>query len=422
MSSSAEHLASGVGEVHAGGLAWRLDGRLLGQGGFASVYAAVASDGTTAAVKLIDTRRLSAWATRQLEGEVAALERAQAHRHVIGYRGRARYGPFELIFLEMCTGGDLLEQVLQHGGLPEAAVREVITSLLDALVWLHAKDICHGCAPAPAARACARRELRGPSARRIWADLPDEPLWIPPSLRSARPRADRRPARARPRSDVKPENVMCGSAPGDIKLADFGSASRLPLAAGALPSARHVGTTLYSPPEVLQAKAYGASADLWALGITCYVLVSGCFPFSSADEALRCRPSFDEACWRAASPLAQDFIEQLLRHPPGERPTAAGALGHPWLAHSQRFATPPPLEFSSSPSMDALLIAPSTRGAKKRESSEGGPVTPPCKQKRRPRLRDANGTLPPPPAVANNEPPHGVIGGHRLQHPKAMVC
>ena len=68
MSSSAEHLASGVGEVHAGGLAWRLDGRLLGQGGFASVYAAVASDGTTAAVKLIDTRRLSAWATRQLEG------------------------------------------------------------------------------------------------------------------------------------------------------------------------------------------------------------------------------------------------------------------------------------------------------------------------------------------------------------------
>ena len=72
--------------------------------------------------------------------------------------------------------------------------------------------------------------------------------------------------------------------------------------------------------------------------------------------------------------------------------------------------------------MDALLIAPSTRGAKKRESSEGGPVTPPCKQKRRPRLRDANGTLPPPPAVANNEPPHGVIGGHRLQHPKAMVC
>ena len=146
MTSSAEHLASGVGEVHAGGLAWRLDGRLLGQGGFASVYAAVASDGTTAAVKLIDTRRLSAWATRQLEGEVAALERAQAHRHVIGYRGRARYGPFELIFLEMCTGGDLLEQVLQHGGLPEAAVREVITSLLDALVWLHAKDICHGCA------------------------------------------------------------------------------------------------------------------------------------------------------------------------------------------------------------------------------------------------------------------------------------
>ena len=92
---------------------------------------------------------------------------------------------------------------------------------------------------------------------------------------------------------------MCGSAPGDIKLADFGSASRLPLAAGALPSARHVGTTLYSPPEVLQAKAYGASADLWALGITCYVLVSGCFPFSSADKALRCRPSFDEACWRA---------------------------------------------------------------------------------------------------------------------------
>lgn len=82
------------------------------------------------------------------------------------------------------------------------------------------------------------------------------------------------PAHARkslaPRSDVKPENLLCSRRGGidRVKLADFGSAMLLPPEGSAAVDPVAQGTTLYSPPEVLLGKTYSYAADMWATGIT----------------------------------------------------------------------------------------------------------------------------------------------------------
>src|SRR5262245_39355302 len=80
--------------------------------------------------------------------------------------------------------------------------------------------------------------------------------------------------------DLKTQNVMREGAPGHpagpgrIVLMDFGSAH----ASSAAPGAASPGTPLYTPPEVLRGGRTTAAADLYALGVVLYRLVTGRYP------------------------------------------------------------------------------------------------------------------------------------------------
>lgn len=92
-------------------------------------------------------------------------------------------------------------------------------------------------------------------------------------------------------SDIKPENIML-TAPGQVKLLDFGVARRLAaqddttagtLSIGALMPVG--GTPAYMPPEVLLGGMPDARADVFGLGLVMYEMFAGKHPFRSADSA-----------------------------------------------------------------------------------------------------------------------------------------
>uniref|UniRef100_A0A8C6T967 Protein kinase domain-containing protein n=1 Tax=Neogobius melanostomus TaxID=47308 RepID=A0A8C6T967_9GOBI len=95
---------------------------------------------------------------------------------------------------------------------------------------------------------------------------------------------------------------------------------------------------MYTAPEVVQRRPYWSAADMWALGVITFIVLSGSVPFEDDSRARLCRAvtkgkySFSGDPWPCVSNLAKDFISRLLRVEPGARLTADQALLHPWVA------------------------------------------------------------------------------------------
>lgn len=96
------------------------------------------------------------------------------------------------------------------------------------------------------------------------------------------------------------------------------------------------GSPAYVSPEVLVCRPYdGTAADVWALGVVLYMMLTGTYPFQDNQPARL----FDKIqhAWRAVSfpasvsPSARDLIKSLLTKQPDRRPSAEELLAHPWV-------------------------------------------------------------------------------------------
>jgi calcium-dependent protein kinase len=89
-------------------------------------------------------------------------------------------------------------------------------------------------------------------------------------------------------------------------------------------------------PELI-AGDYDAKADVWSLGVICFMLLSSSMPFYGRDRShiikriLRGKFDFSARRWRYVSDTAKDFVKSLLRRRPEKRPSADAALNLPWL-------------------------------------------------------------------------------------------
>lgn len=130
--------------------------------------------------------------------------------------------------------------------------------------------------------------------------------------------------------DVKPANVMA-SREGEVKLMDFGIAKGEEDAsltrAGML-----IGSPSYMAPEVLAGEDAGPPADLWALGVTLYELLTGEKPFRGRD-AEELFAAIQRGRFRKVRALAPSCprrlaraVERCLSRAPGDRFKTAGAL------------------------------------------------------------------------------------------------
>ncbi len=162
--------------------------------------------------------------------------------------------------------------------------------------------------------------------------------------------------------DLKPDNVML-TEQGGVKLLDFGLARALmvddvdadegaqsPGSSGESLQAVS-GTPGYMSPEQCAGQPIDARADVFALGVVCYELVTGERPFrgETAGALLRAtrltEPALGAQSWKEAPEGLRVITRRMLARAPGDRLADGGAV----LA---AFRTLQPLPPSTRPTLD----------------------------------------------------------------------
>lgn len=275
-------------------------GKLIGRGTYGSVFEAVNSEtGAMCAMKEVDIMLddpKSVECIKQLEQEIKVLQHLE-HKNIVRYYGCEVAGDHFCIYLEYVHPGSINKYVRDHfGAITESVVRNFTRHILSGLAYLHSTDTVH--------------------------------------------------------RDIKGANLLV-DASGVVKLADFGLAKHLSVAAADLSLK---GSPHWMAPELLQAvmrkdsdHLHACAIDIWSLGCTVIEMFNGKPPWSECTgvQALFNVMKKSPAIPESLSSEGKDFLNWCFKRNPVERPKAAQLLNHPFVrtTQEQSFSTCT-LEFS----------------------------------------------------------------------------
>lgn len=171
--------------------------------------------------------------------------------------------------MELMRGGELFDHIVERDSLNESEARDIITPILDAIIYCHSLGIVH--------------------------------------------------------RDIKPENLLFSTRKFEsaiIKVSDFGLSRHVD--ENSLASTT-CGTPGYVAPEILEQKPYNQTCDYFSIGVVLFTMLCGEAPFFEEDrfemfeKIKRCEYNFNAPAWLNVSDDAKDFISKLLVPNPEER-------------------------------------------------------------------------------------------------------
>ncbi|HET7041914.1 MAG TPA: serine/threonine-protein kinase [Gemmatimonadales bacterium] len=247
--------------------------RLLGQGGFASVWAAQRPDGQRVAVKILKPRYAGDEAFELRFRQESQFAANLGHPRIIKIGEIGREGVFVYFTMDLYPAS--LATALAQGPLPEQQLIDITRDVTEALAFAHAQGVVH--------------------------------------------------------RDIKPDNILLGP-DGRAVVSDFGIARAVSGYVSATGVNMTIGTPHYLSPEQAQGRPIDGRSDLYSLGITLYKAATGDLPFKSKDwyELARMHVEEPPAPPRIAHPELSRKLERiilrLLAKHPDDRPASAQEL------------------------------------------------------------------------------------------------
>ncbi|KAF1986151.1 kinase-like protein [Aulographum hederae CBS 113979] len=282
---------------------------VMGKGAFATVYKlATALHGELVAAKELEKKRWikDGHLDRRLDNEMKIMKAIQ-HPNIVQYLDYRDQGNFLYIIMELVPNGDLNDYLAKHHFLSEDKGKEMSRQMLNALGYLHKKNITH--------------------------------------------------------RDIKPDNILVASEePFTAKLSDFGLSKVVRNDETFLKT--FCGTLLYCAPEVFPdylAKApkrgrpgsappryhgYSSSVDIWSYGAVLWYAMCGAPPIPAVhdpsgrqmlDQILKTRLNVVPLSKCGVSQTGIDLLTKMLDTDPSIRPDEYDCLKHPWLSDGEQF-------------------------------------------------------------------------------------
>lgn len=257
-------------------------GKELGRGKFGTTNVAThLKTGEEFAIKAI-SKHQPEYNAKMVQSEVEILARLSAHPNIAGLHELYEDGGFRYIVLELCSGGELFDLIVERGYFTEKEVALLARTLLQVVAHCHSKGILH--------------------------------------------------------RDLKPENFLLKKQDGSIekdnlRAIDFGLST---FHSEGQYCKKVVGSAYYLAPEVLKGQ-YSWACDAWSAGVMIYIMLSGMPPFWGRTDqeifgrVLREPLDLKVEPWGDVSQPAKDLVSKLLTRNAATRMTAEAALKHPWI-------------------------------------------------------------------------------------------
>lgn len=258
----------------------------LGHGGLATVYR-VTHQRTNKdyAMKIISKQFLQTkgeFALQKLKDEMK-IQKKLNHPNILQSKMTFSDQTNYYIVLEYCPGKSIREYLKKKktGYLTEPETKKILRDVLRGLIYLHNRNIVH--------------------------------------------------------HDLKLENFIIDSE-GTVKIADFGLATYFNEDDDS--QSLIVGTINYLSPEIIQKEGNGFESDIWAIGVSTFIMLTGQSPFGAIrreiifDKIRNIDYHFPSKVF--ISPDAKRFITSILRKNPHKRPTASDLLNNVFLAKIDR--------------------------------------------------------------------------------------
>jgi len=250
-------------------------GTILGRGVFTVFRSKENSSGKEFAIKVVNKKQALSLGLDPtiLTRQIKILTEIK-HENIIQLFRVEDNPNFLALVTELAEGEVLVKLAEKKENFSEVTARRIITQLLNAVNYLHSKDIVHFA--------------------------------------------------------IVPQNIFFEKETGSIKLGGFTSSQMIGK------SEKEIGISggdpAFQAPEILGQQGFGKPADLWSVGVFAFLLLSGTLPFKDNNtirlnnKIRQGKYEFTDSEWKSVSNQGKEFVTKFLIVDTTKRPTAEKAL------------------------------------------------------------------------------------------------